>query len=536
MNLSIITINRNNAAGLEKTLQSVAAQTFKEFEYIIVDGASTDGSVDVIKRYEPQIAHLNWVSEPDLGIYNAMNKGLRRATGDYVQILNSGDSLAADDVVERMLQALEDAEQPTILYGNMVKCFPDGHTFVDKSFEGREITMYDMFRGTLNHSPAYIPRDLFEKYGYYDEQLKIVSDWKWYIQAVILNGEKPRYVDLNVTLFDMTGISETNKELLKEERKQVLEQLFPKSRLRACQNKHGWARMRKMAHEALAILFGGVFKFLCKIHVFKPKVLVMMDGGICSQMHQYLIGQAFAEQGERVGYELSFYQKVGMDVDRRYPRTFELEEMFPDIRVATFGRFENWFYRTFLKYSSPTQTLPDAHDKHLAPIYLTGYYQEDDQLFAEQFKRLFKHVRMAEVTEAPVNSEGHTCAIHVRRGDLASGNNPWYGGVPDDYFLRAIAYVEERHPHTKFHFFSDEMDYVENHLVPKLTVDYELVNGQRKAFEDLMLLSRYKTIIASQGNFGKYAAMFDDDSLLILHDDKFAKPWLARKRNVVCLE
>lgn len=229
MKLSIITINRNNASGLDKTICSVAVQTFKEFEYIVIDGASTDGSVDVIRKYEPQLAHLRWVSEPDKGIYNAMNKGLRMALGDYVQILNSADCLASGDVTEKMLSALEKAGDPSILYGNMVKCFPDGHKMVDKCFAGQEITMLGMFTGTLNHDPAYIRRELFEKYGYYDETLKIVSDWKWYLQAIILGGEKPQYVDMNVTLFDMTGISETNKELDKVERKQVLGQLFPKA-------------------------------------------------------------------------------------------------------------------------------------------------------------------------------------------------------------------------------------------------------------------------------------------------------------------
>ena len=100
MKLSIVTINRNNANGLEKTMQSVASQSFKEFEYIVVDGASTDGSVDVIRSHEADCAHLKWVSEPDSGIYNAMNKGLQMATGDYVQILNSGDCLAASDVMD----------------------------------------------------------------------------------------------------------------------------------------------------------------------------------------------------------------------------------------------------------------------------------------------------------------------------------------------------------------------------------------------------------------------------------------------------
>ena len=229
MRLSIITINRNNAAGLEKTMQSVASQSFKELEYIVVDGASTDGSVEVIQRFESQFAHLRWISEPDSGIYNAMNKGLHMASGDYIQILNSGDCLAADEVTEQMLAALKDTDHPSILYGNMVKCFSDGRKLVDKSFAGQEITMLGMFTGTLNHSPAYIRRELFIKYGYYDESLKIVSDWKWYFQVIILGSEQPQYVDMDVTLFDMTGISETNKDLDKSERKQVLEQMFPKT-------------------------------------------------------------------------------------------------------------------------------------------------------------------------------------------------------------------------------------------------------------------------------------------------------------------
>ena len=229
MRLSIVTINWNNAAGLEKTMQSVAVQTFKEFEYIVVDGASTDESVNVIKRLESDFGHLKWLSEPDSGIYNAMNKGLRMASGDYIQILNSGDCLAADNVTERMLKALVTKGEPSILYGNMVKCFPDGRRLIDKCFAGQEITMLGMYTGTLNHDPAYIRRDLFGKYGYYDENLKIVSDWKWYLQAIIFGGEKPKYVDMDVTLFDMTGISENggqNRDIINQEKRIVLNQLI----------------------------------------------------------------------------------------------------------------------------------------------------------------------------------------------------------------------------------------------------------------------------------------------------------------------
>ena len=226
MVLSIITINRNNAAGLEKTLQSVLSQTRTDFEYVVVDGASTDASVDVVKRLAPAFGdRLKWVSEPDKGIYNAMNKGIRIAEGEYIEILNSGDCLAAPDVVEKMFAAVEKEGHPSILYGNMLKDFPDGRVHRDKGFAGEDITLLSLYIGTLNHSPAYIRRSLFDKYGPYDESLKIDSDWKWYLQAIVFGEEKPVYADIDVTLFDMTGISETNKELTKAEREQVLREL-----------------------------------------------------------------------------------------------------------------------------------------------------------------------------------------------------------------------------------------------------------------------------------------------------------------------
>lgn len=228
--LSIITINRNNAGGLEKTMQSVLSQSSTDLEYIVVDGASTDGSVETLRKFEaPFAGRLKWISEPDKGIYNAMNKGIAMASGSYVQFLNSGDCLASDDVSARMLAALENAGSPSILYGNMLKNMPDGSILRDRCFAGQDISFLGFYTGTLNHSPAYIRKSLFDKYGLYDESLKIVSDWKWYLGAVILGEEKPVYTDIDATLFDMQGISETNKELDKAERGQVLRSLIPAS-------------------------------------------------------------------------------------------------------------------------------------------------------------------------------------------------------------------------------------------------------------------------------------------------------------------
>ena len=255
MKLSIITINYNNASGLRKTLASVASQTYRDIEHIIVDAASTDGSVDVIRDYESanrSSVHpltIVWSSKKDKGIYNGMNIGIQRATGDYIQILNSGDLLAAPDVTERMMNALHsinslnvnslnDKIGAPILYGNMLKSY-DGKTIINRDTCGGDMYTPESFlyfyKGTLNHDCAYIRRDLFEKYGLYNEQMKICADWEWYVRAIVLGGEKPLYTNIDVTIFDMNGVSESygkNADIIKRERREYLESILPPSVLR----------------------------------------------------------------------------------------------------------------------------------------------------------------------------------------------------------------------------------------------------------------------------------------------------------------
>ena len=233
MKLSIVTINYNNASGLRKTLASVASQTYRDIEHIVIDGGSTDESVDIIKEYVNQCLMYDvlWVSEKDNGVYHAMNKGIKRATGDYIQILNSGDILAAPDVTERMITAL--SEGTDILYGNMMKDYGNGKLVRDNcgGANSTESFMY-FYRGTLNHDCAYIRRDLFDKYGLYNEEMKICSDWEWYVSAIVLGGARALYTDIDVTIFDMNGISESggkNAELIKRERREYLEKILPAS-------------------------------------------------------------------------------------------------------------------------------------------------------------------------------------------------------------------------------------------------------------------------------------------------------------------
>jgi len=225
LKLSIITINYNNSIGLKKTMESVFGQTSNEFEYIIIDGNSSDASKAVIIQYTNNSnLNFNWISETDDGIYHAMNKGIQMAKGDYVQFLNSGDCLVVSNVTENMLSSIPN--DCDIFYGNMLKQI-QGKIIRDRGFEGKIPTMFDFYTGTLNHSPTYIKRELFKIYGFYDEKLKIVSDWKWYLQVITLNRVIPKYIDIDVTLFDMTGISNVNSYLDKCERKQVLSEILP---------------------------------------------------------------------------------------------------------------------------------------------------------------------------------------------------------------------------------------------------------------------------------------------------------------------
>lgn len=224
MKLSIITINYNDLNGLRKTMESVWKQTARtEVEHIVIDGGSTDGSAEYLQTNSEKVNY--WVSERDKGIYNAMNKGIRAAHGDYIQILNAGDCLAAADVTERMLSALSQYTDADILYGNMLRVDAAGNV-TGKSGE-IEPSLRIFYGGTLNHDCVYIRRALFDEYGLYDENLRIVSDWKWYLQAIGLGHARIQYVNIDVTLFDCGGISETNLALRNKERRQVLEEVLP---------------------------------------------------------------------------------------------------------------------------------------------------------------------------------------------------------------------------------------------------------------------------------------------------------------------
>ena len=215
--LSIITINYNNLEGLKKTINSVVNQTCKEFEYIIIDGGSTDGSVAYI---ESQSEHIDYrVSEPDKGIYNAMNKGIKVATGAYVLFINSGDHLFSNKVVKSAQQYLQTYD---VVYFNLQIISEDNHVKIHSLPD--KLKFSDFFIDSWPHPSTFTKRELFDKVGFYDENLKIFSDWKFMILALFKHQCSYLKVDEILSTFYLGGISSQTD--LFGERNQVLNFFF----------------------------------------------------------------------------------------------------------------------------------------------------------------------------------------------------------------------------------------------------------------------------------------------------------------------
>jgi glycosyltransferase involved in cell wall biosynthesis len=225
MLLTIITVNLNNVKGLNETLSSVAAQTFKGFEYIVIDGGSVDGSVELIKESADKINY--WVSEGDKGIYNAMNKGLQKATGEYILFMNSGDSLYNSQVLETFKGYLDGTD---IIYGDFIFLYPDGRKDLYKN--DKDITYISFLERErhLCHQAVIMSRKSIDKAGgAFDESLKIVADWKMFAIALLQQNASFKYVPETLSYFEAGGISlqKSSIERITDEQQKVIRESFP---------------------------------------------------------------------------------------------------------------------------------------------------------------------------------------------------------------------------------------------------------------------------------------------------------------------
>ena len=218
--LSIITINYNNLEGLKKTVESVVSQTWREFEYIVIDGGSFDGSAAYTESQSTNIDY--WVSEPDKGIYNAMNKGIAQATGEYLLFLNSGDYLYSNTVLKENYDRIADYD---LIYFNIQNI---GVNFSKIISYPAILRFSDLFFDILSHQATFFRKDLFDRVGLYDENLKIVSDWKFMIVALFKYQCSYLKVDETLSTFYLDGISSVieNREMVYKERDLVLNSDF----------------------------------------------------------------------------------------------------------------------------------------------------------------------------------------------------------------------------------------------------------------------------------------------------------------------
>ena len=237
MKLSIITINYNNATGLEKTIKSIVNQSYSDFEYIVIDGASSDDSKKIIEQNEDKITF--WLSESDSGIYNAMNKGIKQAKGEYLLFINSGDELFNEKVLQNVFELKPTSD---LVYGDLHRLFPDGHT--DDIVMPDHISISHMLNDTLCHPVTFIKRSLFNKYGLYREDLRIVSDWAFFLKIIAFGNVSQQHIPVTITSFAMDGLSSDplNKGKIIDECQKVIKESFSPELLEICGDYRKYAR------------------------------------------------------------------------------------------------------------------------------------------------------------------------------------------------------------------------------------------------------------------------------------------------------
>ena len=220
--ISILTINLNNLSGLKKTCESVFSQEYNDYEFIIVDGNSKDGSKEYIASISDKLT--TYISEPDNGIYSAMNKGIRLAKGDYVYFLNSGDILhdvkTLQGVTSKMHSNLD------LYYGDLIYNWPEGPQVA--SFP--KILSYPFFIvDNINHQACFIKRILFDEIFYYNENYKIISDWEFLIYAVVKLEISYQHLDMLISIYDTSGVSTDikNRKAIYADKDEVIKKYFP---------------------------------------------------------------------------------------------------------------------------------------------------------------------------------------------------------------------------------------------------------------------------------------------------------------------
>lgn len=210
LKISIITVSYNSKKTIKETIESVLSQTYPNIEYIMIDGSSTDGTIDIIKSFRNKIH--KFISEPDNGIYNAMNKGFKLATGDIVGILNSDDFFYNSTVIEKVAHVFLTAGID-VVYGDVQFVDPKNINKIVRYYSSKSFNPQKFKNGFMPAHPSfYAKRELFEKLGYYKENYQIAADYELLIRFLYKNKLKSKYLEMPFVSMRTGGIS--NKSLM----------------------------------------------------------------------------------------------------------------------------------------------------------------------------------------------------------------------------------------------------------------------------------------------------------------------------------
>lgn len=228
MKVSIITVCKNSGSCIERAIRSVVDQTYEGIEYIIIDGGSQDNSVEIFDRYADHIDIL--VNEPDTGIYNAMNKGLDRCSGEIVYFLNSDDYLFDDQVVADVAGAFKENADMQLLYGNILVAGPRTKTIVAYP----DISRPYFYKNTICHQAIFAKKALFDRIGRFDETYVIHADTDWLLRVYFKMREAMIYMDRTVCVFSTGGIcgDPVSAEQYKYDRQEISAKYFWEARIK----------------------------------------------------------------------------------------------------------------------------------------------------------------------------------------------------------------------------------------------------------------------------------------------------------------
>lgn len=208
MKISIVTVAYNSAATIRDTFESVLAQSHDDYEYIVVDGLSKDETVEIIKEYEPRFnGKMRWISEKDSGLYDAMNKGIRMATGEVVGILNSDDFFTSGNVLESVCRGFDSAETDAV-YADVRYVKQHDLQSVVRHYSSKGFRRWKMRTGLIPAHPSfYARRELFEKFGFYRTDYRIAADFELLLRFIFVNRVKTLYIPETFVTMRMGGVS-----------------------------------------------------------------------------------------------------------------------------------------------------------------------------------------------------------------------------------------------------------------------------------------------------------------------------------------